>query len=150
MKRILLVTSLLVAVAAPASASPQDLANDISNEIMSPFCPGVTLHDCPSKAALNLRDQIEEWAAAGWSRERIMSELVSQYGERVRGAPLTRGSGLLAWVLPGLALIGGLAIAFALARRWTRRPSPIPPTSTISADDRNRLERELSSFRSQT
>jgi len=48
------VATCLILLAAPAAAAPEDVANDISNEIMSPFCDGVTLHDCPSQEALDL------------------------------------------------------------------------------------------------
>ena len=52
MKRLALMTLVVLALAGPVSAqSPEDLANDISQKVMSPFCPGVTLHDCPSQSA---------------------------------------------------------------------------------------------------
>ena len=148
MKRLLIGATLILALAAPAHAGPQDLANDISNQVMSPFCPGVTLHDCPSKAALDLREKIGEWAEQGWTREQIVSELEAQYGTSIRGAPPARGSGILAWALPILALVAGLGVAVMLARRWTRPPSH-DAVDTVSPDDRRRLEMELDAFRSE-
>ena len=134
-------------LAAPAQASPQDVANDISAEVMSPFCEGLTLHDCPSTAAEDLRAQILTWAQDGWSRDRILAELESRYGaEQISGRPPVSGNGLLAWLLPGIALLGGSAVAFVLARRWARRPAPTP-APPVSAQDRGRVEAELGAFK---
>ena len=148
MKRVLFIVVCLLSVAAPAAANPEEIANDISNEVMSPFCDGVTLHDCGSRAALDLRDQIEAWAADGWSRDRIMNELVARYGEDVRGAP-AGSNGLLAWALPIAAVIGGGFLAWRLAARFSRRPHPSDVTTTISDDDRRRLDAELHAYRSE-
>lgn len=145
---MLLALSLL---ARPAAAAPADVANDIAQNIMSPFCPGLTLHDCPSGTAIELRDQIQKWAAAGWSRERILDELEDQYGSAIRATPPTEGAGLLAWVLPGLALAGGATAAWWLARRWRSRSVGLvgAAPSPLSAEDRARLDAELARLRSQ-
>jgi cytochrome c-type biogenesis protein CcmH len=116
---------------------------------MSPFCDGVTLHDCGSRAAIELRDQIEAWAADGWSRDRIMNELVARYGEDVRGAPPIGGRGFLAWALPVVAVVGGGLIAWRLAVRFSKRPHPGETDAAISDDDRRRLDAELQVYRSE-
>ena len=144
---IVLVSFLVVIGATPAHASPEDVANDIAGEIMSPFCDGVTLHDCSSRAAEDLRAQILTWAQDGWSRDRIIAELESRYGaEQISGTPPVRGSGLLAWLLPAVALLGGGALAFTLARRWSRRTPPAA-TSPVSEEDRSRVDVELAAFK---
>ena len=149
MTRVTAVFAFLLLFAAPAAAGPQDVANDISNEVMSPFCDGVTLHDCGSRAAVELRDQIEEWAAAGWSRDRIMDELVARYGEDVLGAPPVGGRGFLAWALPIAVVVAGGFLAWWLASRWSRRPHTSDPATDISDDDRRRLDAELHAYRSE-
>lgn len=150
MKRMAVLVFVLMAIAAPASAAPEDVANDISNSIMSPYCDGVTLHDCPSQAAEDLRAQILGWAEAGWSRDRIIAELEDRFGaDQISGKPATSGSGLLAWLLPGVVLLGGGALAFVLVRRWTRRAAPAeaPP---ITAADKGRIDMELASYRGES
>ncbi len=140
------VLSLLSSTAPPALAAPQDVANDIAGQIMSPFCDGVTLHDCPSQAALDLRARIADWAAAGWTRARIMERLEDEYGPSIRATPPTEGGGIVAWLLPAFALACGAATATFLARRWTRRRAEVPSTQ-ISAEERERVELELRTFR---
>lgn len=147
MKRVLAALAIVLVVAAPAAAAPQDVANSISSQIMSPFCDGVTLHDCPSQAAADLRDEIESWAARGWSRDKIMTTLEQRYGPKIDAVP-DNGEGLAAWLVPTLAVVGGLALAIALARRWAGR-RVTPPVESISPEDRARVDRELASFREQ-
>lgn len=110
---------LLMGAVGNAAASPDDVANRVANNVMSPFCPGLTLHDCPSDASLELRERIVGWAEEGWSYERIIAELETEYGEdTIRATPPARGLGLLAWALPAVALTAGAAIAFMRGRRW--------------------------------
>ena len=142
----LVIVALLAALAPAAAAeSPQDVANSISEQIMSPFCPGVTLHDCPSDNAIQLRSQIARWATRGWSRDRIMTKLQAEYTD-IRAVPSDRGAALLVWLLPAGAVVAGGVLAAVLARRWTRTPSPRPP-SGLDAHDRHRLEEELAVLR---
>ncbi len=143
MKRIGLALVVMTLGITPALAAPQDVANEISSEVMSPYCDGVTLHDCPSQAAADLRRQIEEWAAQGWTKPQIMSELEDRFGPRVRATP-QESEGIAAWVFPIVALIVGLAGVAVLAARWTRRSRPV---EGIDAADHARVERELAALR---
>jgi cytochrome c-type biogenesis protein CcmH/NrfF len=135
--------------AGAADAAPQDVANSISQEVMSPFCPGVTLHDCPSDNAVALRAKLADFAARGWSKARIIGWLKTQYGPDVLAVPPDRGAGLAAWVLPAIALLAGAAVAVVLARRWTRptRPETDGPVAPVSPGMRARLDAELARLR---
>jgi cytochrome c-type biogenesis protein CcmH len=132
--------------AGPAGAAPDDVANDISSEVMSPFCEGVTLHECPSSAALSLRARIEEWVRSGWSRHRIMNRLEQQYGASIRAAPPRSGTGLVAWVAPVIALAAGGLVAWVRARRWSAG-SPRARPAAATPGERRRLEAELAMAR---
>jgi len=154
MKRALvlaLFTTLLLANPARAH-SPEDLANDISNKVMSPYCPGVTLHDCPSQKALDLRDDIETYARDGMTEAEIMDRLEADFGPSIRAEPSSDGAGVLAWILPSIALLIGGGLAWTLARRWFKGPRPTggdesQPVVTVSGDERSRLDAELRRLR---
>jgi cytochrome c-type biogenesis protein CcmH/NrfF len=138
----------LMLLAAPAAAAPEDVANDISNEIMSPFCDGVTLHDCPSQEAEDLRDRIQAWVSDGQSRPQIMSRLEREFGAGIRAAPPGEGAGFVAWLPPLVALGAGAAGAWAVARKWSRRTQPAPRGSvTMTSEERHRLDHELALLR---
>lgn len=138
--------ALIMLSALPAWAAPEDIANDISNNIMSPFCPGVTLHDCPSDTATALRERIKQMIVDGKTREQVMDILVAEFGDTIRATPPPGGSGLVAWLVPALAVLAAAAVAFKLTRRWSN-PSPGPAGLPITASERTRLDRELDQLR---
>jgi len=156
MKRVAWMTFLLLALTAPAMAqSPEDLANDISNKVISPFCPGVTLHDCPSPSALDMRDRIEGYARQGMDEAAIMERLEAEYGPSIRAEPSSEGAGILVWILPSVAVLTGGVLAWWLVRRWSSRRPPQTTTSPqatveLSASERQRLDAELGRLRKES
>jgi cytochrome c-type biogenesis protein CcmH len=155
MKRVALLTLVFLALPATAMAqSPEDLANEISNKISSPFCPGVTLHDCPSQSALDMRDSIESYARQGMDEAAIMERLEAEYGPSIRGVPSSEGAGILVWILPAVAVIAGGVLAWILVRRWTSRRRQIAqgPRAAValSASERQRLDAELGRLRKES
>ncbi|MDP9069567.1 MAG: cytochrome c-type biogenesis protein CcmH [Actinomycetota bacterium] len=155
MKHLALGAFLLLLFAAPAVAAPEDTANDVSMEVMSPYCPGVTLHDCPSTEADALRERIRGWAEAGWSKSRIMAELEAEFGPSIRATPGRAKGGMVAWAVPAAVVLLGAIVAAALARAWTTRRSTEPADAgegaagiAVNAEDRRRLEAELGMLRS--
>jgi cytochrome c-type biogenesis protein CcmH/NrfF len=137
-----------MAVTTPAAAAPEDVANDIASKVVSPYCPGVTLHDCPSAAAVELRTKIQSWIEDGVSKQAVLDRLEQEYGTTINAAPAPDGTGIWAYVLPAVALIGGLALLVFLTRRWTKKGDGAPPSPPLTRDERARLESELSAFRS--
>ena len=124
---------LLTLLAAPvlAEGDPVGWAYDLSAELMSPFCPGRTLADCPSQAAKSLVMWVVVQEAAGRTRSDVEEELLARYGEVMRPTPKPEGIGLTAYLIPALTFAGGgLGIGFFL-RRQTRgaqqKSEPPPP-----------------------
>ncbi len=147
----LFVAALVVGAPAAAVAAPEDVANAVAQEVMSPYCPGVTLHDCPSSSALEMRAEIVAWAEDGMTKDAILDRLEAEFGPSIRAVPRAEGSGLLAWLLPGLAVVAGAAVAAVLARRWANRP-PAPVASPVpaSAEAGARLRAELDQMRKES
>jgi cytochrome c-type biogenesis protein CcmH/NrfF len=119
---------LLALLAGPISAvQPEedapapDWVYELGNELMSPFCPGRTLADCPSPDAASLRMWIAVQAAAGRSRADIEEELYARYGEMIRGAPKAEGIGLTAYWIPAAVFAGGGCLVAWFLYRATRR-----------------------------
>lgn len=93
--------------------------NRLIVEIMSPYCHGLTLDNCPTKGADELRDQIRNWLMEGRDEDWILDELELQYGPSILGAPRMRGMGLVAWIVPPLFFVAGAIGVVVFLRRNT-------------------------------
>lgn len=143
---VLIVLALCLSpVIALAQDAPDEIATRVSQEIMSPFCDGVTLHDCPSQQADELRLEIASWARAGMTETQILARLEDRYGSVISGSP----SSPLAWLIPFAAAAGGIVLVVMLARRWGGRGDVDAPSGGPGMDpqDAARVEAELSAFR---
>jgi len=98
------------------SADPELILQELSTELMSPYCPGRTIASCPSPNARKLEDHILAEANAGKSREEIELALVDRFGEEIIGytAP--------SFVLYGALLVGVIALTGLgwMGRKWAR------------------------------
>ena len=109
----------------PDSTAVQGLddtrAQRLFGALMSPYCPGLTIATCPSPGADSLRRDIRARLARGDAPRTIVDWYVASWGEQVLGAPPARQLGLVLWVLPGLALVLGVAGLVLWLRALRRR-----------------------------
>ena len=113
---------------APAVAdtgAESNWAYEAAAELMSPFCPGRTLADCPSPNAESLRLWLVVQAAAGRSRSEVEEELYARYGDIMRPAPKAEGMGLTAYLIP-IAVFAGGGLLIAIFLRRNTRPTSAP------------------------
>ncbi|MCZ6784622.1 MAG: cytochrome c-type biogenesis protein CcmH [Proteobacteria bacterium] len=154
---LLISTALLLGLAALAAAQSStrsepeapphpDWAYGLAHDLMSPFCPGRTLAECPSPQADELRLWILTQAAAGASQEEVEEALYARFGDAVRSTPRAEGWGLTAYAVPiGGFLLGGGIVVFVLRRMVAGgqgAPAATPSTGTPPASDPE-LERLL-------
>ena len=85
-------------------------ALEIYGQVMSPYCPGRLLNDCPSSAAEELRTEIQGQLKTGESKEDVVEGLYKRFGEKIRPVPGTAGIGLLGWLMPILLVIAGVLV----------------------------------------
>jgi len=108
---------------------PEQILTELSNDLMSPYCPGRTIASCPSEQARKLEDRILAEAKAGKSRDEIEQELVQQFGTEIVGyAPQPM-------LLYGVAAagVGGLIAVAWVARRWRRARAPVGAVAGTAA-----------------
>lgn len=109
------------------------LSERLFSELMSPFCPGRTMKDCPSSQTRELKTEIKNRLSAGESSEQIEQSLVDLYGDELRASPsASNWVGALGWLAPFMFLLVGLIL---LAQWLFRNVSPDsegsePPPST--------------------
>jgi cytochrome c-type biogenesis protein CcmH len=118
----------------------------MERELMCPVCDS-RLDMSTQPAANRIRVFLAAKRRQGWTRSQVREVLRADYGERVFAEPPHRGFGLLAWLVPALALAGGCALAAVLARRWAHtRREPVggeAAAEPLDEAERDRLERQL-------
>ena len=141
---LLLVLSQLSVLQGQADQRVDTEAGKIFENVMSPYCPGRTLANCPSPQAAVLQDTIKAWLRAGVTPDSVMEELYGIFGDEIRSTPRASGFGLLAWVTPGLFLLVGAAVVIRWARR-ARLPqaATTAPSDELSSEAQEKLEAEF-------
>lgn len=86
----------------------ENIAQELSDQIMSPYCPGRTLSACPSDDARKLRQQISHQLSQGYSKDAVTRQLIGIYGKEILGKPAYKGFGITAWILPIIVVISSL------------------------------------------
>ena len=140
----LLLAAVLLAAGIPAAADEGTrekarAAHALSRDLMSPFCPGRTLADCPSPDAAAVRQEIRALVDRGVAEAEIRSMLEARYGDAVRGVPKS----LWGWLLPGLILLAGAVALLVALRRLSRAAPPGAALPVAGADLERQLDREL-------
>jgi cytochrome c-type biogenesis protein CcmH/NrfF len=135
---------LLAASAAPAAQDEPGWGYQLWNELMSPFCPGRTLADCPSEQAEELREWIVAQEEGGRDRDDVTGELYRGFGDVLRQAPAAKGVGLAAYVLPiAIFCAGGGLVALFLVRRRGGTLATAPRVTVVDPELQRALDEEI-------
>ena len=116
------VAVVVLAVRSRPSNSPQARTTRLTHELACPVCEGQSVADSNAPESADIRADIPHRIAAGQSDQQIRDYYVSRYGERILLTPTNSGIGLVAWVLPTVAILLALFALFFAFRRWSRVP----------------------------
>jgi cytochrome c-type biogenesis protein CcmH len=130
---------MVLAVAAPAM--PVSVV-EVAREVRCPTC-NTPLDTSNSPAADRMKLFIANRIAAGDDKEQIIDALVAEFGRGVLATPPKSGFDLVAWIVPIVLVVGGLAAIPFVARSWARRRRDEAPPPEISPEDAARLDEEL-------
>ena len=108
-------------------AASKSWSRELERELMSPYCPGRSLIECPSPAATELRLWIQGQEQAGVARATVEQRLFEQFGDQLRHSPRAEGWGLFAYLVPAGALLAGAVFVLGFLRRETRAAAPAAP-----------------------
>ncbi len=97
-------------------------AHSIAAGLRCPVCLDLSVAESPSGLAQRMRATIVRELEAGESPAEIRAGFVRAYGEWVVLEPPARGLTALAWAVPLLALIAGIAGGIAIVARRTLEP----------------------------
>ena len=90
--------------------------NEIAALLRCPVCQGMSVADSPAEMAVNMKAQVHELLARGYTEEQILQYFELSYGEFVRLKPQSP----VVWLLPIVALVIGAAIVFFKIRKLER------------------------------
>jgi len=147
---ILLASLFTVAVAYAQGGGPNTPTDNdvltIAKKLYCPVCPNTPLDVCETQACQDWRSQIRDQLSAGWTEEQIINYFVDQYGERVLAEPQRSGFTSFVWLLPVIAVLFGLWIAYEILKGWrSSKPviAPGPVRPQVSPEVLARIEKEL-------
>ena len=76
----------------------------------------------PCDTAKTMLKEIDTHIAAGMNDQQVLDAMIKQYGPLAYVEPPKTGFGLVAWLMPILYLLGGLALVVVVMKRWRKRP----------------------------
>jgi cytochrome c-type biogenesis protein CcmH len=104
--------------------------------------------NCPSSGPM--LKELDAHVAKGEADNLIIQDFVQEYGEKVLSSPPSTGFNSIAWYIPGVAFVLGLAIVVTLIRLWRQRdisrlasaPVGAATSSSVIEDIERRRARE--------
>src|SRR5512146_1443474 len=112
----------------PQSTASDDQVNAVARQLYCPVCENIPLDVCPTTACAQWRDLIRQMLTQGKSPDFIKQYFVAQYGDRVLGVPPLNPMILAAYILLGLAFLGGVFLVVRVMRSLGKRPqAPAAP-----------------------
>jgi cytochrome c-type biogenesis protein CcmH/NrfF len=139
-----LLVALPASVAAAADPAEPGWSYGLWNELMSPFCPGRSLADCPSEQAEKLRVWIVAQEEQGRAKDDVTAELFQSFGDVLRQAPAAEGIGLAAYLVPvAIFGAGGGLVALFLARRRGEALATAPRVAVVDPELQRTLDDQI-------
>lgn len=121
--------------------------NDIGNKLMCTCGCGQVLLQCNHlgcPALARESDELKADLAQGKTDNAILIAFQNEYGPTVLAAPMLTKFNMIAWIVPPLLLLLGIAGTVVLVRRWRQRAAaqPVVAPSTAFKAMRERVHRE--------
>ena len=96
--------------------------------------PGGAFSGPCESAKAELR-QIDDLLAQGKTEQQIIEAFVAQYGTIAYVEPPKHGFGLVAWIMPFVYFLLGLALVVFIVRKWAMRPAAASPAAASAHND---------------
>lgn len=141
----MLAFALLLALVLVMSSGPNPNAmpstEEVAERIMSPYCTGLLVAECPTRQSAELRSRIDEKVKMAWTNRQIDEWLVANYGEQILGRP----RGVVSWIVPLGAAVFGLVVLISILRRRKQAPESLPEEKVDAAVSK-RVKADLERF----
>lgn len=114
-----------------AGAQLYQRTHEVASLLRCPVCQGMSVADSPSEMAINMKEQVRELLARGYTEEQILKYFELSYGQFVLLRPKER----MVWILPIIVLVAGVAIVILKIRKLSAAPAePAVPAAPAEAD----------------
>lgn len=91
---------------------------EVGSLVRCPVCQGLSVYDSPAQMAVNMKEQVRELLAKGYTEEQILTYFEKSYGEFVLLQPKMTGANWIVWLAPlALLIVGGFVIRGFLKKR---------------------------------
>lgn len=101
-----------------AGLTTEQTAKELEQALIAPCCWRQPLDIHHSGTADNMKTEIRLLLKDGQTPEQIMSYYIERFGEQIRSTPKKEGFNLLAWILPGFAVLIGLGVISVSLNKW--------------------------------
>jgi len=108
-------------------SAAEDRVNALGSRIKCPVCQGEAIGDSPSETSAAMMEIVKEKVSAGETDAQIIDFFTARYGNGILLDPPFSGSTLLVWLLPALAVVGGIWMILSRRRQ--------PPMKTETEHD---------------
>jgi cytochrome c-type biogenesis protein CcmH len=137
----------LLAVFTMGSADNAVRYNDLGHKMMCVCSCGQILIECNHLGCPDSDRELAELRTAlshGDGDTTILEAFQAKYGATVLAAPMLTKFNLVAWFVPPVVLLIGIAATIALVRKWRLRTveMPVVPTTATFQTARDRIRRE--------
>jgi cytochrome c-type biogenesis protein CcmH len=108
--------------------------NEVGQLLRCPVCQGMAISDSPAEMAVNMKGQVRELLARGYTEEQILKYFELSYGQFVLLKPKMEGVTSLVWLLPILAVALG-AVIVVIKIRKLEKPQPTTANRDAPTED---------------
>lgn len=106
--------------------------SQVGSLLRCPVCQGMSIADSPSEMAVNMKHQVRELLARGYTEEQILKYFELSYGQFVLLKPKFEGVTSMVWLLPLIALLIGGAVLYFKFRKLENAPEPTAAAATAA------------------
>jgi len=114
----------------------QERYDALTQELRCMQCMNNSIADSPVGLASDLRRDVKEQLIAGKTDDEIRAYMVNRYGNVILFTPPMDSSAAWVWLLPLVAVIGGLFVGIRIVRRRSKLVDT--DDSAVEAEDTNR------------
>jgi cytochrome c-type biogenesis protein CcmH/NrfF len=148
--RIALLTALALAgllTSALVYAQNSDRAKRVGSQLMCMCGCNEILTQCNHvgcTVSASMLKEMDQRVQTTSSDDLLLQSFVQEFGVKVLAVPPAHGFNLLAWIIPGFAFVGGLALVGVVIRQWLHRPELAPAGGPpVSSEELERVHRQI-------